>query len=92
VTSLKDKLADVVTALAPLGLRHVVVVGQLDSARAPDVAKIPTAAKDGVGYHTWPEFQKAGSQLVKRDGFEFWRGPAMAPLWVLFSSGTTGTL
>jgi acetoacetyl-CoA synthetase len=89
--SLKDKLGDVITELAPLGLAHIVVVGQLRTSRDPDPAEIPDVQKDKVKYHTWPEFKRLGfATPAKRDQFEFWRGPAMAPLWVLFSSGTTG--
>jgi hypothetical protein len=66
------------------GLEHVVVVGQLLSTRECDLESF-TAAFNGVGWHPWNEIRAPMTGLESEMGF--WRGPALSPVWVLFSSG-----
>lgn len=76
------KLKQVVEALIPGGLKTVIVVGQLEKDRRPK-AKLPEYK--GVKSISYPDFlDKNPTKLT------FWRGPAHAPIWVLYSSGTTG--
>lgn len=77
------KLAEVVSKLATGGLRHVVLVGQLEKDRRPK-GQSPTFDA-GVKSVAYPDFLDQSAMDIK-----FWRGPATAPLWVLYSSGTTG--
>ncbi len=48
-------------------------------------ADIPAPASDAV---SWPEL--LAGEPVPREGFEYHHGPFHMPLWILFSSGTTG--
>jgi acyl-CoA synthetase (AMP-forming)/AMP-acid ligase II len=80
--SLYDKAGQIASALKPLGLKRVLVMGQLERSRKPrDLPK----TIGGVEAAAWHASLEGQSTSVK-----FWRGPAMAPLWVLYSSGTTG--
>ena len=79
------KLAEVVSKLAPGGLKHVVLVGQLDKDRRPRGQSPNFHA--GVKSLAYPDFLDQSAGEIK-----FWRGPATAPLWVLYSSGTSGPI
>ena len=80
------KLHQVVKRLAPLGLRQLVMVGQLSLDREP-MSQIH--AIDGVAAMSWNKFLKSGEDKSTKE-IEFNRGTAMRPLWILYSSGTTG--
>lgn len=60
------------------------VVGQLLSTRESNIAPFRVANGD-VGWQTWNEFRAPVAGL--KSEMVFWRGPAMSPVWVLFSSG-----
>jgi len=70
-----------VPELEAAGLEHVIIVGHL--------------AKDRKPQEPLPTYQKAKTvaytDLLDESATEidFWRGPANAPLWVLYSSGTS---
>jgi hypothetical protein len=74
-----------VSKLAPGGLKHVVLVGQLDKDRRPRGQSPNFHA--GVKSLAYPDFLDQSAGEIK-----FWRGPATAPLWVLYSSGTSGSI
>lgn len=79
--SIIPKLAEIVPELEAAGLEQVIIVGQL--------------AKDRKPQEPLPVYQKAKTiaytDLLDKSATEidFWRGPANAPLWVLYSSGTS---
>lgn len=76
------KVKEVVDGLREVGLEHVVIVGQLEKSRRP--TEIPEYGDiDSIVY---PDFLDKDATEV-----EFWRGPATAPLWVLYSSGTSAS-
>jgi acetoacetyl-CoA synthetase len=78
-----ERLSEVVKDLGPRGLQHVVLVNHLG-------IQLPNPPKtQQVTFWTYEEFRSFGQQGAPKD-IPFWRGPAMAPLWILFSSGTTG--
>ena len=77
------KLAEVVSKLSPGGLKHVVLVGQLEKDRRPKGQSPKFDA--GVKSVAYPDFLDQSAREI-----QFWRGPATAPLWVLYSSGTSG--
>ncbi|BGP13788.1 hypothetical protein JCM10213_006380 [Rhodosporidiobolus nylandii] len=67
-------------------VRQVVVVGQLQKDREP---KEPfPKEKKGREWFSWPDVVKLGQGAPK--DIPFHRGSAMDPVWVLYSSGTTG--
>ena len=75
------KLEQVAAGLKADGLERIVLVGQLDKDRRsrrtpPSVSGITTIA--------YPDFLRQSCKEI-----QFWRGPAYAPLWVLYSSGTS---
>jgi acetoacetyl-CoA synthetase len=71
-----EELGRVIADLRPLGLEQVIYLPFKDVAR-------PSAATIG-----WQEITSQ-PQVAAAD-FEFHRGPFGMPLWILFSSGTTG--
>ena len=77
-----DKLNQVAETLRKGGLEHVVIVGQLQKDRRP-AGTFPKCG--GAKVIAYPDFLDKSAKEV-----QFWRGPANAPLWVLYSSGTTG--
>jgi len=79
------KLQQIAERLAPLGLKHVVVVGQLNKSREPSGQLAPVK---GITSSKWNAFLKSGESSEKK--IQFNRGSAMRPLWILYSSGTTG--
>ena len=78
------KLAEVAASLKVVGLQHIVLVGQLNKDRRPIVTPRTIG---GVHVLAYPD-------LLDPHAFEidFWRGPSNAPLWVLYSSGTSESL
>ncbi|KAM0791532.1 hypothetical protein ACM66B_005981 [Microbotryomycetes sp. NB124-2] len=76
-----EKLQKLVPILQNSGLSTIVVVGQLEPDRQP--RHLPSF--DKIKVESYPKFlDKAAKDLT------FERFPASSPLWVLFSSGTTG--
>ncbi|HYL61314.1 MAG TPA: acetoacetate--CoA ligase [Candidatus Methylomirabilis sp.] len=73
----KKELAEIIGALA--GLRHVIYLPYLN-------ADSDTAARDGT--ISWNALTQQAA--VDAAAFEFEQVPFAHPLWVLFSSGTTG--
>lgn len=69
--------------LVPVGLQTVVVVGQLEASRAP--AKLPKL--HGVKIFDWNSFLDYSRETTGPASFH--RGPAMAPIYILFSSGVS---
>ncbi len=67
--------------LYQVGLEHVIIVGQLNKNRRPKGA-LPEL--DGVNVLAYPDLLDVSAVEI-----DFWRGPSNAPLWVLFSSGTS---
>jgi acetoacetyl-CoA synthetase len=63
------------------------VVGQLSRTRDPQ-KELPSWSSDRVAYSSWNNFLDAGADAPAE--IKFNRGPAMRPLWILYSSGTTG--
>ncbi|KAL8276804.1 hypothetical protein RQP46_010809 [Phenoliferia psychrophenolica] len=80
-----DKLLAILESLP--SITNVVVVGHLQRDRHP-VIPFPQTRK-GRAWQSWGEVVQAGRETAKGD-ITFWRGPAMAPIYVLYSSGTTG--
>jgi acyl-CoA synthetase (AMP-forming)/AMP-acid ligase II len=76
-----------VAQLSQRKLKTVIVVGQLSRTRDPQ-KELPTFSADRVAYAGWNDFLKAGDDGPAE--IQFNRGPAMRPLWILYSSGTTG--
>ncbi|MEJ0038492.1 MAG: acetoacetate--CoA ligase [Gammaproteobacteria bacterium] len=75
-----DSLENIAHVLAKLpNIARVVVVGYVNS--KPDLAKLGDAAK--IATH-WSEFGMRGVEL------QFHRGPFDQPIYILYSSGTTG--
>jgi acetoacetyl-CoA synthetase len=83
---LAERLDEILPQLQQAGLQHVLVVGQLRPDRQPSLGNLPKT-HSALKWNTWPSFHSSKRHV----NFQFWRGPALAPLWVLFSSGTTGT-
>jgi acetoacetyl-CoA synthetase len=71
-----EELGQVIGELEPLGLEQVIYLPFKD---------IPPPAAGAV---SWQEF--TSQPAVAAGDFEFHRGPFGMPLWILFSSGTTG--
>lgn len=79
-----DKLLTILDSLP--SVEQVIVVGQLTKDRKPRIP-FPSDLK-GRKWSVFSDVVANGRGAPKE--IQFWRGPAMAPLWVLFSSGTTG--
>ena len=78
-----SKLQKIVGPLVEVGLEHIVMVGQLEKDRRPKGA-LPSFK--GIKTVTaYPDFLDKSAKEIS-----FLRGPANTPLWILFSSGTTG--
>lgn len=78
---------ELVAGLTPLGLQQVIVVGQLTADREPK--QVPHFS--GAKAFSWRQFlsegkKSAGGRIEPR----FERMEMNTPLWVLYSSGTTG--
>ncbi|GAA5984693.1 hypothetical protein JCM11641_004565, partial [Rhodosporidiobolus odoratus] len=69
-------------------VKQVVVVGQLEKNRDPKEPFPRTEERAGKEWVTWNEMVKMGEGAAEE--IRFHRGNAMDPLWVLYSSGTTG--
>ncbi|KAL8293114.1 hypothetical protein RQP46_000808 [Phenoliferia psychrophenolica] len=80
-----EKLNVILDALP--SVTNVVVVGHLQRDRQPAIP-FPQDRK-GRTWHSWNEVVQAGQKTAKKD-ISFWRGSAMSPIYVLYSSGTTG--
>lgn len=79
------KVDEVVSTLAKdWGLQHVIIVGHLEKSRDPPSSVISSRPKLSSKWYGWNSFLKSGNAS---GDIKFWRGPALAPLWVLFSSG-----
>jgi acetoacetyl-CoA synthetase len=78
-----SKLKKIIGPLVEVGLEHIIMVGQLEKDRRPKGA-LP-AFEDIKSVTAYPDFLDRSAKEV-----HFLRGPANTPLWILFSSGTTG--
>lgn len=78
------KLQDILAKLP--SVKNVIVVGQLYSDREPR-EKFP-APQHSQKWWTWNEMVKQGAGAPAEINFE--RVDAMTPVWILYSSGTTG--
>lgn len=78
-----SKLQQIVSPLVEVGLEHIVMVGQLEKDRKPRGALSTFRGVKSVTAYT--DFLDKNATEI-----HFKRGPANAPLWILFSSGTTG--
>jgi acetoacetyl-CoA synthetase len=76
-----SNVTQIVQALASNGLENVVVVGQLEKDRRPN--RLP--GFDCVKAFDWPSFLDLDNS--RTGDIDFWRGPAMAPVYILYSSG-----
>lgn len=76
---------EVVLASLPT-VKNVIMVGQLHRDRKSRIP-FPSDLKGRTWSH-YNDLVAEGESAPKE--IEFWRGPAMAPQWVLYSSGTTG--
>jgi len=86
VISVEARVREVVKALAAVGLKHVVFVDQLGTGPKGG------APISGVRRWSWEEIRSFGEEGGLPESIPFHRGPAMSPLWILYSSGTTGML
>ena len=71
------ELGQIIEDLTPLGLEHVIYLPFKD---------VPVPGGKAL---TWAGLVE-GQEPVRPEDFEFHRGPFEMPLWILFSSGTTG--
>ncbi|GJN88645.1 hypothetical protein Rhopal_001611-T1 [Rhodotorula paludigena] len=78
------KLQEILAKLP--SVQNVVVVGQLTKSREPE-EKFPHDPA-GRKWCTWNEMVKQGAEAPAEIKFE--RVDAMSPVWILYSSGTTG--
>ncbi|KAI5475878.1 hypothetical protein MNV49_000760 [Pseudohyphozyma bogoriensis] len=90
-TRYNGKSLDILTPLNTIvkGLscvEHVVVIGHTSSDRKP--TKEISRLSSHVNVRTWQSFMALGADAPKE--IAFWRGPFQHPLFVVFSSGTTG--
>ena len=75
------KVREISASLRRSGLQRTVIVGQLNGDRWP-AASLPRL--EGLDVVAYPDtLDKTATEI------DFWRGPSNAPLWVLFSSGTS---
>ena len=81
VFSVLSKLSEITCGLKEHGLETVILVGQLSRDRRPQDT-LPNF--DGVISLAYPDFLDSSANEI-----DFWRGPGNAPLWVLYSSGTS---
>ncbi|KAH8915124.1 acetyl-CoA synthetase-like protein, partial [Atractiella rhizophila] len=82
-----QRAREVVDALVKVGgIEHVIVIGHLVPSREP----VPDSLKGfkGVKTQTWNAFLKSGNAAPKN--IEFHRADFSWPIWIVFSSGTTG--
>jgi acetoacetyl-CoA synthetase len=79
-------VGEIVQALASKGLEGVIIVGQLDKDRRPE--RLPRF--DCVKTFDWPSFLELDDSSMR--DIDFWRGPAMAPVYILYSSGESHAL
>ncbi|BGP45936.1 hypothetical protein JCM10450v2_001771 [Rhodotorula kratochvilovae] len=78
------KLVEILAKLP--SVKHVVVAGQLSRDREPRVQF--ANEKDGRKWCSWNEMVRQGEGAPREIQFE--RVDAMSPVWILYSSGTTG--
>lgn len=85
----REKLESVVEGLERKGVK--VVVGVVDYLR---LGRGGVEGKKKNGWWKWEDLKEMGRSAREKKGegaeMEFWQGEFGAPLWVLFSSGTTG--
>ncbi|GAA6004623.1 hypothetical protein JCM10207_000959 [Rhodosporidiobolus poonsookiae] len=79
------KLQEILARLP--SVENVVIVGQLQKDREPKAA-FPQDPRAGRKWWSWNQVVEQGQGAPKE--IEFHRGSAMNPVWVLYSSGTTG--
>ncbi|GAA6004627.1 hypothetical protein JCM10207_000960 [Rhodosporidiobolus poonsookiae] len=79
------KLQEILARLP--SVENVVIVGQLQKDREPKAA-FPQDPQAGRKWWSWNQVVQQGQSAPKE--IEFHRGSAMDPVWVLYSSGTTG--
>ncbi len=75
------KIHQVAVHLQKIGLEHLILVGQLEKDRRP-TGPLPKLV--GVNILGYPDLLDKHARVI-----DFCRGPSNAPLWVLFSSGTS---
>jgi hypothetical protein len=81
IIDVSGNVTEIVQALASKGLESVIVVGQLEKDRRPKC--LPRF--DSVKAFDWPSFLDLDKSST--GDIDFWRGPAMAPVYILYSSG-----
>jgi acetoacetyl-CoA synthetase len=81
IIDVSSNVTEIVQGLASKGLESLVIVGQLEKDRRSK----RLSRFDGVKTFDWPTFLKLDN-ISARD-IDFWRGPAMAPVYILYSSG-----
>ncbi|BEI95588.1 hypothetical protein CcaverHIS631_0105370 [Cutaneotrichosporon cavernicola] len=69
------------------GIEHVVCIGHLNESREPSLDSLK-GYPDGPAIHTWHGFLGQGNDAPKK--IDFARMPFNHPMWIVFSSGTTG--
>ena len=74
-------MQEISASLRQIGLQRIVVIGQLNGDRRP-AASLPRW--EGLEVVAYPDILDKTAKDIA-----FWRGPSNAPLWVLFSSGTS---
>ena len=82
------KLQQIVQTLSKKGLQKVILIGQLHKNREPKQPLPDFKTQSPVGILSWNAFLKTGD-FGQKD-IQFTRRSAMHPLWILYSSGTTG--
>ncbi|KAM0746443.1 acetoacetate-CoA ligase [Meredithblackwellia eburnea MCA 4105] len=82
-----DVIAPLEAILARLEtVEHVVIIGHKSANRVAE--RFPTKIPSRIKAHSWQDFMALGKKATGK--IEFWRGPFQHPIWVVFSSGTTG--
>lgn len=88
VHQVTPRAREIVAALAKLGcLKAVIVVGHLDKHREP-VQESLTGYAEGPGVCSWNRFMHLGLKAPAEIPFR--RAEFSYPIWIVFSSGTTG--
>jgi acetoacetyl-CoA synthetase len=83
-----ERAKTVVKALVDAGkLDHVVVIGHLAKDREPAASSL-TGHVAGPTVRSWSKFMELGND--RPETIPFFRGDFNHPIWIVFSSGTTG--
>lgn len=69
------------------GIEHVITIGHLNSSREPSADALK-GFPAGPTVQSWGSFMAMGADAPAE--IEFRRGPFNHPIWIVFSSGTTG--